>query len=278
MSTNMFSYLRRCARPGLARPSSGGWRVAEAGFRALGADAHHDLGVLLRHAALLVDLHHLLDLALLVILQLPRLALALLHDAVVLGLGGERVAHAHGESVREHVRKAEDENDVRAKPAAGGAGDDGEGRDDAVQPAVHHGLDPVARLVVALGRVQQPVVRRFGRRDVAALVRLFRGAEVTGDAAAASGLGGDLVHWEGGGGAEPQVDAWCKDLCSHFGENSHGPPQNSDHLGFSPVATAPGGDKKLSRALVWLQRVKGKLKFQKPKPVRRVDSEGSIQV
>ena len=109
--------------------------------------AHHlddGLGILLRHAALHVQLHHLALLALRVIIQLPLLALVLRARVLELRLAAEVIAEAHREPVRDQVGESHEEDHVGAQGPADRGCDDGEGGDDAVQTAENETLDVLA--------------------------------------------------------------------------------------------------------------------------------------
>mmetsp|Transcript_5400 Transcript_5400/g.20278 ORF Transcript_5400/g.20278 Transcript_5400/m.20278 type:complete len:277 (-) Transcript_5400:156-986(-) len=114
-------------------------------------------GVLLRHAPLHVQLHHLAFLTLGIILQLPLLPPVLRLRVVDLRLRREVVPEAHREAVRDEVGEAHEQDDVTAQAAAHGRGDDRERGDDAIETAKHQALDVLASIparVRGRGRVR----------------------------------------------------------------------------------------------------------------------------
>mmetsp|Transcript_107193 Transcript_107193/g.284202 ORF Transcript_107193/g.284202 Transcript_107193/m.284202 type:complete len:351 (+) Transcript_107193:409-1461(+) len=125
----------------------------------LGHDRDHPARVFFADALLLVDLHHLLHLALGVVLQLPLLAPPLAQGILHLRLARGVLAEAHGEAVGDEVAEAHDQHLRRREVGADGAGHDREGGDDAVQATEDHGLHHTAvqglRLVVPGQRSEQ---------------------------------------------------------------------------------------------------------------------------
>mmetsp|Transcript_113120 Transcript_113120/g.365584 ORF Transcript_113120/g.365584 Transcript_113120/m.365584 type:complete len:350 (+) Transcript_113120:200-1249(+) len=131
----------------------------------LGQDLDHSASVLFADALRLVDLHHLLHLALGVVLQLPLLAPPLAQGILHLRLARGVLAEAHGEGVCDHVREAHDQHLHRREIGADGPREHGEGRDDAVEASEHQGLHHAAvqRLQLLVSGHTPKKLRELGR-------------------------------------------------------------------------------------------------------------------
>mmetsp|Transcript_960 Transcript_960/g.2263 ORF Transcript_960/g.2263 Transcript_960/m.2263 type:complete len:313 (+) Transcript_960:639-1577(+) len=130
-------------------------------------EVNYQLSVRLGHTTHLVKLHHLLLLALWVVVELPVLALAFLQNKFELCTRRKGVTKTHRQSISELGAPTENEDSLHAERATGGTRDNGKGRQNAVEAAENHALNEVALALVAI----LVVLSLGGRSSLVSLAR-----------------------------------------------------------------------------------------------------------